>query len=136
MARAYGSRSSLFGLQRRPWAGSYGPDDAVAVALAGPDSGHEAVPDAGVLLRSGIWLLSARGIEEAQRDAVGDARGHGEVGAVGAGMAPAGMAGPAIVPSSVSLLLSRERLLGRQRATPLGRGPDFSGVREPQLRPT
>ena len=56
-------------------------DDPVAVALTRPNTRHEAVPDPAVHLLQLELLLVAGLVKQAQDHAVGDVRGHGEVGA-------------------------------------------------------
>ena len=56
------------------------PVDPVPVGLPGPDARHQAVPDSVVVvLEPGLRLLAGGGVEEADRDLLGHARGDGEV---------------------------------------------------------
>src|SRR6185503_2808024 len=60
-----------------------GPGDAVPVRLPGSDARHERVPDVGVVVPQRDLRLRVGAVEQAQRDAVGDARGDREVRARG-----------------------------------------------------
>ena len=78
-ARAYGSSSSLAGLQRSPRRVP-GPVHPVPVGLPGADARNEPVPDAVVVFGQLDPPLGPGLIEQAQLDRVGDAGRHREVG--------------------------------------------------------
>ena len=71
----------MAGLQRSPFSGSYGPVDAVAVALARLDRRQVAVPDERVDLGHRDPGLDAVVVEQAQLDLLGHLAEDREVGA-------------------------------------------------------
>ena len=96
MAFAYGSSSSLFGLQRRPWAGSYGPCTRKPYRWPGWMPGRKACQTYPSISGSRIALLVAVVVEQAQLDLLGHLAEDREVraGAVVRGPEGVGAAGP------------------------------------------
>ena len=107
MALAYGSSSSLFGLQRRPCAGVVRAVHPEAVALAGVDAGQVGVPDVAVHLGQPDALLVAVVVEQAQLDLLGHLAEDREVGAGAVVRGPEGVgaAGPDLGHPGLFLLL-------------------------------